>query len=119
MINIDQQHQVHGVRGQLGIGDVAHHGNYVADSGLGGVLAKPVEHLRLQIVGVHLARGTHALGHTQAHVADARADVGHHHAGLQVQRIQSFFGLLFGFALGPDQPVGTVHSHDAGDLAPA
>ena len=104
--------------GQHRIGKASLHRDDIGRFGFGGVRADHLEHLRLHVFGVDLPRRPHPPGELQTHVAGARADVGDGHAGLQIQRVERAFGILFLLALRPLQPgFAPAESANPGDLA--
>ena len=69
-------------------------------------LADDVEHLRLDVHGQDLALGPDLVGEAEGVVAAAGADVGHHVAGLELQRFQQLGRLLLTLPLRSLQPAG-------------
>lgn len=75
------------------------------------IRTKAIEHSWLNIVGVDDSTRQDALSDSQAVETRTCSDIGDEHSGLQIERGQGFFRLLFAFALLAIKPIRTAHSH--------
>ena len=116
MINVHKDDQVDSPDGKPRIGRGAEDGFDIAHSGPGGVLAQAHEHLRLDVIGVHLPGWAHALGQLDGNVTGARANLRNGSPLRDAERVKRTFDVFFRFAFGALQPVGAGRGHHAGDF---
>ena len=80
MVDVDQEHDIDAVRGELRVALDTKHGFDVVDLAFLGALLEKIEHLRLNVHGENLAVGPTSLAMRKREVAAAGADVGDDHA---------------------------------------
>ena len=119
MVDVDQQNEIQAVCRKPRVGFGAQHGFNVFDVRLPSVLLKELDHSRLDVGGVDASLRPDLPRHPDRVVAGAGADIGHRHAGAQVERLDRARRLLLGFALRTLEPAGAADPHHRCDFASA